>query len=122
MQTQYDRIQELCRQHDTNITAMCRELDITRSALSELHAGRTRSLSSDTILKIADYFATSPAYIINGSTGVTYATKSDVNDYLEALRTRPEVKMLFSIAKDASKEEVEKAVKIIEAYLDSSKT
>lgn len=35
--------------------------------------------------------------------------------YLEELRSRPEMRMLFSIAKDATKEDVEKAVAIIKA-------
>lgn len=36
-------------------------------------------------------------------------------DYLEMLRNRPECRMLFSVAKDATKDDVEKAVAIIEA-------
>lgn len=36
-------------------------------------------------------------------------------DYLEILRTRPECRMLFSLTKDATKEDVEKAVAIITA-------
>lgn len=39
----------------------------------------------------------------------------DVSDLLDALRTRPEMRMLFSVSKDASKEDIEKAVAIIEA-------
>ena len=36
-------------------------------------------------------------------------------EYLEMLRSRPECRMLFSVAKDATKADVEKAVAIIEA-------
>ena len=35
--------------------------------------------------------------------------------YLQELRTRPEMRMLFSVAKDATKEDVERAVAVIEA-------
>lgn len=42
---------------------------------------------------------------------------SELDEYLEELRTRPEMKMLFNITKNATKEDVEKAVKIIEAIL-----
>ena len=38
-------------------------------------------------------------------------------EYLEELRTRPEMKMLFQLTKDATKEDVEKAVRVIEAML-----
>ena len=40
---------------------------------------------------------------------------SELTMYLEELRSRPEMRMLFSVAKDATKEDVEKAVAIIEA-------
>ena len=40
---------------------------------------------------------------------------ADLDDYLEMLKNRPECRMLFSLAKDATKEDVERAVAIIEA-------
>lgn len=42
---------------------------------------------------------------------------TELDDYLETLRTRPEMKMLFNLTKNATKEDVEKAVKIIETLL-----
>ena len=47
-----------------------------------------------------------------------YTAKSEdaeLNEYLEMLRTRPEMKMMFQLAKGATKEDVEKAVRVIEA-------
>ena len=46
-------------------------------------------------------------------------TKEDIElqNYLEELRTRPELKMLFSLTKNATKADVEKAVKIIETMI-----
>ena len=41
--------------------------------------------------------------------------RDELTEYLELLKTRPECRMLFSLAKDSSKEDVEKAVAIIEA-------
>ena len=41
----------------------------------------------------------------------------ELNEYLEELKNRDEMKMLFSLAKGATKEDVEKAVKIIEALM-----
>ena len=40
---------------------------------------------------------------------------SELWSYLEELKNRPEMRMLFKCAADATKEDVEKAVKIIEA-------
>lgn len=42
----------------------------------------------------------------------------ELNAYLEELRTRPEMKMLFSLTKSATKEDVKKAVKVIEALFE----
>ena len=39
----------------------------------------------------------------------------ELTDYLEMLASRPECRMLFSLAKDATKEDVEIAVSMIEA-------
>lgn len=46
---------------------------------------------------------------------LTHEGKDELAEYLEHLRTRPEMRMLFKVAKDATKEDVEQAVKIIEA-------
>ena len=42
MADMYSKIEQLCKENNTNITAMCRLLDISRSTLSELKAGRTK--------------------------------------------------------------------------------
>lgn len=62
----YSRIDELCKRNDTNVTAMCRELRIQRSSLSELKAGRAKSISADKVAKIADYFNVTALYITDG--------------------------------------------------------
>ena len=41
---------------------------------------------------------------------------SELDEYLEQLRTRPEMRMFFSLAKGATKSEVEDAARIVEAY------
>ena len=43
-----------------------------------------------------------------------YYTNSEVAEFAEYLRTRPGARMLFSAAKDMSKEEMEETVKYIE--------
>ncbi len=46
--------------------------------------------------------------------------KNELTEYLDELHKRPEMKMLFKVAKKASKEDVEKAVKIIEMFKKDS--
>ena len=62
MADMYSKIEQLCKENNTNITAMCRLLDISRSTLSELKAGRTKTLSAEYTTKIASYFHVSVDY------------------------------------------------------------
>ena len=55
----YKFIEELCESKGVNITQMCREANVTRSALSELKQGRTETLSAQNQTKIANYFSIS---------------------------------------------------------------
>ena len=64
MSKMYQIIEALCRAHHTNVTAMCRELDIGISTLTELKQGRTQTLSAATTSKIAGYFNVSVAYLL----------------------------------------------------------
>lgn len=59
----YKRIEALCKSSGTNITAMCKNLGITRASLSELKSGRTKSLSAEKLIKIANHFNVSPSYL-----------------------------------------------------------
>lgn len=45
----------------------------------------------------------------------TFTNSTEVEDLLETLHKRPEMRTLFSVTKNATKEDIEKAVKIIEA-------
>ncbi len=66
MNAMYERIDELCKKHGTDVTKVCRELKIQRSSLTELKMGRVKSIGADKIAKIADYFGVSALYITDG--------------------------------------------------------
>jgi len=73
------------------------------------------------VQKLSDYFGIPKSMILDEDSELAESPSGYVNSdpeltaYLEELRTRPEMRMLFSVAKGASKEDVEKAVAIIEA-------
>lgn len=79
MSAMYDRIETLCRQNATNVTSMCRALGIPRSILSELRAGRTRTLSLKNAEKIAAFFDVPVETLLRG--GVL----EEPDDFLSAL-------------------------------------
>ena len=66
MNSTYSRIENLCKRNGTDITKMCRELNIPRSSLSEMKMGRVKSISADKVAKIADYFGVSALFITDG--------------------------------------------------------
>lgn len=59
----YDLIEELCQKKGITVTTLCRECKIPRSTLTDYKKGRIKSLSTDTVCKIADYFDVTVGYI-----------------------------------------------------------
>lgn len=59
--------------------------------------------------QVQSMFTTAPADNVDG-----YYTDREAAEFAEYLRTRPGARMLFSAAKDISKEDLEKAVEYIE--------
>ncbi len=113
----YNRIEQLCKKNGTDVTKMCRELNIPRSSLSELKSGRAKSISADKVAKIANFFGVSALYITDGIEEEKPLVNNDeeLTEYLEELKNRDEMRMLFSVTKTCTKDEVEQAVRIIEA-------
>ena len=55
----YKRIESMCRERGVNITEMCRASGAPRGSLTDLKAGRTNGLASNTLSKIAGYLEVS---------------------------------------------------------------
>ncbi len=106
----YKKIEKLCEEKGISMSLMCNATGISRSSLSELKAGRCKSISADSLVKIADYFSVPTDYVL-GKMGGT----EEFDEYLDMLASREELRVLFKLAKNASKSDVEQAVKIIEA-------
>ena len=77
------------------------------------------------IRKIADFFSVSIEELVNDDIDIGYNSGNtlknnarfdeEIISLRNMLHTRPEMRMLFSVSKSASKEDIEKAIKIIEA-------
>lgn len=117
----YDRINKLCETKGITGYRLCKDVGITPSIITDLKMGRKEGLSAKNADKIASYFGISVGYLLGTDSAPEQKEKPLVNgdeeltEYLEMLKTRPEVRMLFQLSKDATKEDVEKAVAIIEA-------
>lgn len=89
---------------------------INQTFFSDWKRGKTKQPKVDKLQKIADYFGVSLDYL-SGNDVETTTEDIELQNYLEELRTRPEMKMLFNVTKNASKEDLEKAVKVLETML-----
>lgn len=113
----YETISSLCAEKGIKPGRMCNELGISRGAITDLKAGRKQSLSAETLSKIATYFGVSVDYLLGNEEKPLVNGDEELTEYLEILKTRPEMRMLFSLTKNATKEDVEKAVRVVEAAL-----
>ena len=106
------KIREIRKKCGLTMKELAERVGVSESAISQYETGR-RQPDYETLLKIADYFGVSVDYLLGKEGGA--AVDPELEEYLEALRSRKEMRMLFKLAKGASKEDVEQAVRIIEA-------
>lgn len=118
MGTLYNNIMALCESRGIKGGKMCTDIGISKGLLTDLKMGRRTGVSAVTAQKIAAYFGVSVGYLlgeedekekplINGD--------EELTEYVQMLKMRPECRMLFQLSKNATKEDVEAAVRIIEA-------
>lgn len=76
----YIRIEKLCEEHKISITAMCKEAKVSRGSITDLKQGRSKTLSSEAIAKIAKLFEISADYLLTGEDIETVEVKEYNSD------------------------------------------
>lgn len=107
-----DVLRQLRLNANLNQEELAKKLGCSKSAISMYENG-TREPNLETLEAIADYFNVDMNTLTDSKTSAEL--NSELQEYLEELKNRSEMRMLFSLAKGATKEDVEKAVRIIEA-------
>lgn len=112
----YDIFKRLCDENGISVTRATEEIGLSRTIGTKWKQTKATP-QGETLNKIAEFFGVSVDYLLTGEEKEKPLINGDeeLTEYLEELRTRPEVRMLFSVSKGATKEDVEKAVAIIEA-------
>ena len=82
---------------------LANSLDVSKSTVSSWCSG-SKMPRMGKIDEIADWLSVSRSELIEENNGA--ADNKDVSDLLEALRTRPEMRMLFSVSKVVTKEDI----------------
>ena len=96
------------------------DLGITASTVSDWAKGK-KYPRVDKMQMLADYFGILKSDLTEEKIESQLTDDIELQEYLEQLKTRPEMKMLFKTAKNSTKEDIEKTVKIIEALRGQNK-
>ncbi len=114
-----ERLKELRLQKGLTQEEVGKIIGVQKAAIQKYEKGDIKNMKTDAARKLAKFYNVTPAYIMGIDEVEAKGSKEDkqLSEYLELLATRPELKMLFNLTKDATREEVEKAVKIIETIL-----
>lgn len=100
---------------DKSYADVGKEIDVSKATVCAYING-TREPKTPVLKSIARTYNVSPNWLLGFDVPKrSSAEEDDLDTYLDVLRTRPECRMLFSLTKDATKEDVERAVAVIEA-------
>lgn len=88
----YNRIQALCIARGITGYKLCQDLGMSKSFMTELRKGRTKSIKIETATKIANYFHVPVEQLLSESTAAQpsslhNAQKPDISQELESLHT-----------------------------------
>lgn len=97
----YEQIQQACKKAGLTVSAMCLALGMSKSTMSDLKSGRKKTLSSDTIAKIAEF--------LNVTTDELILGKEDKESAAEEAGAIPNFEKLT----DANKEKVREYVELL---------
>ena len=102
---------------------LAKMLNKNRATIYRYENGDIENMPIDVLEPLAKALNTTPAYLMGWNDSEQsvepkpkdgYYTDPEAAEFAEYLRTRPGARMLFSAAKDISKEDLEKAVEYIE--------
>ena len=89
---------------------LAQRVGCTESAISNYELGK-REASYETLLKIAEALETDVSHLLG-----KVEDQEDMSGYLEELRTRPEMRLLFETSKDMTPEQINAVVQMLEGF------
>ena len=107
-----ERIKTLCYRKEISIRQLERE-----TGLADRTIGRwdTNMPSIDRVKKVAEYFGVTVDYLLGGENSqISNSMDDELAEYLEMVRTKPEIRMLLKTQRGASRKEVEENVAFLQ--------
>lgn len=110
----YDNYVRLCNSVNKSPSAVAIEIGIAKPTVSRWKSGSKPNHA--TAVKVADYFGVPVSELTEDKKekAAIDVVDDDLKEYLDELRNRPEMRMLFSTTKTATKAQIEAIVKFIE--------
>lgn len=108
------KLKELRKKNGITQIEFARKMNVANGTVGNWESG-TREPDFDMLTKIAEFFGVSVDYLLSNAEIDDITPTDELTEYLEELKNRSEMRTLFSLAKGATKEDVMKAVAIIEA-------
>lgn len=126
----YDRIFEIMKEKELTAYRVSKDTGISQASLADWRKGRSKP-KIDKLQILSEYFGVSISYLTGESNEIDdtqqmqapngYYVDKETAEYAEMLRTRPSARLLFSAAKDISKDDLQKAVEYIEFLKSKNK-
>ncbi len=116
-----ERIKSIREAKNIGQTELANATGISKQSIYKYENNIITNIPSDKIEAISSYLCVSPAALMGWDEGFgsispeTIRLDADELEFLREIRERPEMKIMFSVTKNATKEDLMKAVKIIEA-------
>lgn len=109
----FDNYQALCRKKGKTANGVAKELGIPSSNVTQWKHGSTPR--ANVLNMIAEYFDVTPKELVFGIEKKPLVNNDEeLTDLLERVRDDPDLRMLFSVTKGATKEDIQRAIKIIQ--------
>lgn len=126
----YEKFNKLLQEKGLTAYKVAKDTGVSRTTLAAWKKNEyTPKL--DKLQKLANYLGVSVSYLTGESNEIGdtqqmqapngYYVDKETAEYAEMLRTRPGARLLFSAAKDISKEDMQKAVEYIEFLKSKNK-
>lgn len=126
----YERFNKILQEKGITAYKVAKDTGVSRSTLAAWKK-KEYTPKLDKLQKLANYLGVSIQYLTGESNEIDdtqqmqapngYYVDKETAEYAEMLRTRPNARLLFSAAKDISKEDMQKAVEYIEFLKSKNK-
>ena len=112
-----ERISTYRKNKGLTLAALSAQISVPPQTISRYELSQ-RVPKIDTVNSIAEKLGCNPLWLQGYDVSMSlenFSEDSELNEYLEQLKNREELRMLFSVTRDASKHDIENAIAVITA-------